>query len=87
MWWEGIEIVPPRPNLGLLGFFDTSDESDQEITAQTTDDISSDEYISLSSSNCSDSDSAGSEECSPQLTNKVCSTFRNNISITLKCSF
>lgn len=63
MWWDGIEIIPPRPKLGLLGVFDDSDEIESEVDDHHIDMLSSDEDVSSTSSNSSSSDSIGSEEC------------------------
>ncbi|KRT83838.1 hypothetical protein AMK59_3855 [Oryctes borbonicus] len=44
MWWEGIEIIPARPKLGLLGFFDDS-EIDSEGDDHLDELPSSDEEV------------------------------------------
>ncbi|KAI4454329.1 hypothetical protein MML48_9g00006023 [Holotrichia oblita] len=63
MWWEGIEIIPPRPKLGLLGVFDDSDDLESEIDNLPDDTFSSDDDVSSTSSSTSSTDSIGSEEC------------------------
>ncbi|KAK9700510.1 SANT and BTB domain regulator of CSR, BTB domain [Popillia japonica] len=47
MWWEGIEIIPPRPKLGLLGVFDDSDDVESEIDDVPDDTFSSDDDVKV----------------------------------------
>lgn len=68
-WWEGLEIIAPRPKLGLLGaFFDSTmtEESQSPHRDEHDEDESSEENNSSSTaSSCSASTSECSEESSP----------------------
>ncbi|XP_044764034.1 uncharacterized protein KIAA1841 homolog isoform X2 [Coccinella septempunctata] len=57
-WWDGLQIVPPRPKLGLLSMFsDRGKGAEVESRAHSSDEDSQDE-----SSNSNGSSSSGSSE-------------------------
>lgn len=67
-WWEGLQIIAPRPKLGLLGaFFDsTMREQDLQSPREELEDESSEENNSLSTSgSCTTTSSEGSDESNP----------------------
>ncbi|XP_023022944.2 SANT and BTB domain regulator of class switch recombination isoform X1 [Leptinotarsa decemlineata] len=59
-WWDGLEIIPPRPKLGLLSSF--ANRVEEDITEEdSSDEVSEEEFSSLSSSDSEE----GSVECNP----------------------
>ncbi|KAL3271538.1 hypothetical protein HHI36_022015 [Cryptolaemus montrouzieri] len=57
-WWDGLQIIPPRPKIGLLNLFSERNKGmDVESRAQSSDDESHED-----SSNSNDSSSSGSSE-------------------------
>ncbi|KAG5897817.1 hypothetical protein JTB14_011817 [Gonioctena quinquepunctata] len=60
-WWDGFEIIPPRPKLGLLSnFVNRSDE--KNVEQESSDDCTNEESLSTSSSESEE----GSVECNIQ---------------------
>lgn len=69
-WWNGLQIVGPRPKLGLLGsFFDSTLGKQESPPINESLEASPEEESSCSSSNSSSSD--GSEESNPRPAQKV----------------
>lgn len=67
-WWEGLEIIAPRPKLGLLGTFFDNTMTEELLSPQQEgqqEEESSGENNSSSSSSCTTSTSEGSEESNP----------------------
>lgn len=62
-WWEGIQIIPPRPKMGLLTGYGNKEEQQESPPPSKAETSEEDEDISNSSS--VDSSSVGSAESSP----------------------
>lgn len=94
LWWDGLELVPPRPKLGLLGVLanmspDLSPAESEDDAADSEQDIL--ETLSEMSSGSSSFSSIGSEECNlsprkvpmrnkPKGKKKDCHLWQNNLS-------
>lgn len=83
-WWDGLEIIAPRPKLGLLGaFFDstmTEELQSPNGEEQEEEESSEENNSSSTTSSCSASTSECSEESSPppaKVTQK-----KNNLFVT-----
>lgn len=64
-WWDGLEIIAPRPKLGLLGaFFDSTVREDLQSPHEEQEEESSEDNTS-SSSSCTTTTSEASEESCP----------------------
>ncbi|CAG9815083.1 unnamed protein product [Phaedon cochleariae] len=63
-WWDGLEIIPPRPKLGLLSNFANRSDNEANAFEDSSDDCEEDDDES-SSTTSSESDE-GSTECDPQ---------------------
>lgn len=64
-WWEGFQIIPPRPKLGLLTSFVNRGEKSESPPPSREETSEEDEETTSTSSSADSSSVASAESCQP----------------------